>query len=52
LWDYITLQACESEPCIRPLLIAVASLSKGRQELGHCAAHREYALVQYGIALR
>ena len=28
LWNYITLQNCESQPCLRTLLVAVAALSK------------------------
>ncbi|KAH8594651.1 hypothetical protein B0O99DRAFT_171660 [Bisporella sp. PMI_857] len=52
LWNYITMQACSAEPCLRMLLISLASLSKSATDAKREAIHQQYALKQYGKSLR
>lgn len=57
LWDRIIPQAVESEPIIRHAVVAVAALNKSRIDAGLRGAgrsnpHHQYALVQYGKALK
>jgi hypothetical protein len=56
LWDRIIPQAVESEPIIRHAVVAVAALNKSRidaaQGLGKSNPHHQYALLQYGKALK
>jgi hypothetical protein len=56
LWDRIIPQAVESEPIIRHAVVAVAALNKSRidatQGVGKSNPHHQYALLQYGKALK
>jgi len=57
LWDRIIPQAVESEPIIRHAVVALAALNKSRIDAGlrgtgRSNPHHQYALVQYGKALK
>jgi hypothetical protein len=51
-WEYIMVQACELQPCLRPLFVAVAALSKANVDEERFAVHQEYAFMQYDKALK
>lgn len=56
LWDRIIPQAVETEPIIRHAVVAVAALNRSRIDaakgIGKSNPHHQYALLQYGKALK
>jgi hypothetical protein len=57
LWDRIIPQAVETEPIIRHAVVALAALNKSRIDsaihgIGKSNPHHQYALLQYGKALK
>jgi hypothetical protein len=51
-WNYVVLQACNDNPTLRHLTVAVAALNKSKYSLGRSDTHHEFAVKRYGQALR